>query len=55
MAILTLGRVGKHFGSFGVLRGLQLSVVQKQCFGLHGPNGADKTATLRPAQTGGLT
>ncbi|NOZ09591.1 MAG: ATP-binding cassette domain-containing protein [Gammaproteobacteria bacterium] len=37
----------KRYGDTTVVRGIDLSVPQGQCFGLLGPNGAGKTTTLR--------
>jgi ABC-2 type transport system ATP-binding protein len=45
-AVITVDRLGKHYGDRTVLRDVSLSVREGEVFGLLGPNGAGKTTTL---------
>ncbi len=47
LPILETENLVKRYGSQAVVAGLDLSVMQGECFGLLGPNGAGKTTTLR--------
>jgi ABC-2 type transport system ATP-binding protein len=40
-------KLGKHFGSFQALRGLDFEVPAGSIYGLLGPNGAGKTTTIK--------
>jgi branched-chain amino acid transport system ATP-binding protein len=44
--ILTLERVGKHFGGLAVIEDLSFTVARGSCTGLIGPNGAGKTTVF---------
>src|SRR6266545_3362155 len=37
----------KRFGDFEAVRGIDVEVAQRECFGFLGPNGAGKTTTMR--------
>jgi lipooligosaccharide transport system ATP-binding protein len=51
----------KRFGEFEAVRGVDVEVAERECFGFLGPNGAGKTTTMRmisctsPPTTGELT
>ncbi|EQD55050.1 ABC transporter, ATP-binding protein, partial [mine drainage metagenome] len=44
---LTSAGLGKSFGSFVAVQGLDLKVEGAKCVGFLGPNGAGKTTTLK--------
>ncbi len=46
-AVVEANKLQKQFGHKPVVRGLDFSIQQGQCFGFLGPNGAGKTTTLR--------
>jgi ABC-2 type transport system ATP-binding protein len=46
-AVLELKQVNKSFGSVPALRDVNLSVTEKQIFGIIGPNGSGKTTLIR--------
>ncbi len=48
-AALEVAGLRKSYGATEVLRGVDFSVAQGECFGLLGPNGAGKTTTLKIA------
>ena len=45
--IIELRGLGKHFGDFVAVNGLDLTVTRGDVYGFLGPNGAGKTTTLR--------
>jgi lipooligosaccharide transport system ATP-binding protein len=46
-AIVDAHGLRKRYGSSEVVRGIDFTVRERECFGLLGPNGAGKTTTIR--------
>ncbi|MDM7916720.1 MAG: ATP-binding cassette domain-containing protein, partial [Candidatus Eisenbacteria bacterium] len=46
-AVLRIAGLGKRFGDFVAVEGLDLAVGRGEIFALLGPNGAGKTTTIR--------
>src|SRR5512132_3799147 len=46
-AIVEAHGLRKRYGSSEVVRGIDFTVRDRECFGLLGPNGAGKTTTIR--------
>ncbi|HEX5948039.1 MAG TPA: ATP-binding cassette domain-containing protein [Actinomycetota bacterium] len=47
MSVVAARRLTKRFGEFEAVRGVDVEVRDRECFGFLGPNGAGKTTTMR--------
>jgi lipooligosaccharide transport system ATP-binding protein len=47
VSVVAARRLTKRFGEFEAVRGVDVEVRERECFGFLGPNGAGKTTTMR--------
>src|ERR671915_2319221 len=47
MSVVLARGLTKRFGEFEAVRGVDVEVRERECFGFLGPNGAGKTTTMR--------
>src|ERR671919_1819153 len=47
MSVVVARGLTKRFGEFEAVRGVDVEVRERECFGFLGPNGAGKTTTMR--------
>ena len=47
MSVVVARHLTKRFGDFDAVRGVDVEVRERECFGFLGPNGAGKTTTMR--------